>query len=68
MSIRIVDHYYQPKTLEEVKQRKPGLHQGGLECLLRYLLKQEDDRLGDRAFKLLAATSPHGIRRVAKIF
>jgi hypothetical protein len=56
LSIWIVDHYYQPKTLAEVKQLKSGLHQGGLECLLRYLLKQEDERLGDRLFTLLDAT------------
>lgn len=55
LSIWIVDHYYQPKTLAEVKQLKSGLHQGGLECLLRYLLGQEDERLRDREYKLLAS-------------
>lgn len=54
-SIWIVEHYYQPKTLVEVKQLRSGLHQGGLECLLRYLLEQEDDRLRDREYKFLAS-------------
>jgi len=56
LSIWIVEHYYQPKTLAEVKHLKSGLHKGGLECLLRYLLKQEDDRLQDREYELLAST------------
>jgi hypothetical protein len=56
LSIWIVEHYYQPKTLAEVKQLKSGLRQGGLECLLRYLLGQEDERLQDREYKLLTST------------
>ena len=56
LSIWIVEHYYQPKTLAEVKDLKSGLRQGGFECLLRYLLNQEDDRLRDREYKLLAST------------
>jgi hypothetical protein len=55
LSIWIVGHYYQPKTLAEVKHLKSGLHQGGLECLLRYLLEQEGERLRDGEGKLLAS-------------
>ena len=40
LSIWIVEHYYQPNTLAAVQHLKCGLHQGGLECLLRFLLKQ----------------------------
>jgi hypothetical protein len=62
LGIWIVDHYYQPKTLAEVKHLRSGLYQGGLECLLRYLLDQEDGRLQDREYKLLAATIEDWIR------
>jgi hypothetical protein len=62
LSIWIVEHYYQPKTLAEVKQLKSGLHRGGLECLLRYLLGQEDERLRDREYKLLASRMEAWIR------
>jgi hypothetical protein len=61
LSIWIVEHYYQPKTLPDVKQLKSGLHQGGLECLLRYLLGQEDERLGDSEYKVLASAIEHWI-------
>lgn len=61
LSIWIVEHYYQPNTLAEVQHLKCGLHQGGLECRLRYLLKQEDDRLPDREYKLLDSTIEHWI-------
>jgi len=66
LSIWIVGHYYQPKTLAEVKQLKSGLHQGGLECLLRYLLGQEDERLRDREYKLLASAIEHWIEFISK--
>jgi hypothetical protein len=64
LNIWIVKHYYQPKTLLEVKQLKSGLHQGGLECLLRYILQQEDDRLRDPEYKLLASSIEHWIQFV----
>lgn len=62
LSIWIAVHYYQPKTLAEVKQLKSGLHQGGLECLLRSVLNQEDERLRNREYKLLASSIEYWIQ------
>jgi hypothetical protein len=66
LSLWIVEHYYQPKTLAEVKYLKSGLHQGGFECLLRYLLNQGDDRLRDREYKLLSSAIEHWIEFIWK--
>jgi hypothetical protein len=66
LSLWIVKHYYHPKTLAEVKHLKSGLHQGGFECLLRYLLGQEDERLRDREYKLLTSAIEHWIEFIWK--
>jgi hypothetical protein len=56
LSTWIVEHYYHPKTLAEVKHLNSGLYQGGLECLLRCVLEQENERLRDREYNFLAST------------
>jgi hypothetical protein len=61
LSIWIVGHYYQPKTLTEIKQLKSGLYQAGLEYVLRYLLGQEGERLRHREYKLLASAIEHWV-------
>jgi hypothetical protein len=62
LSIWIVEHYYRPRTLAEVKHLRSELRQGALEYLLCHLLEQESDRLRDREYKLLASTIENWIK------